>query len=72
MRKTHKTTDKEGTSELDHIGSVEEGLFTSRLPSNCQVPICGQPAYKKDLDGKVWCEEHKERGRFANKETKKK
>ncbi len=50
--------------ESEKEGTLESSLFTSRFPSNCQVPICGQPAYNKDLDGRIWCEEHKNRGRF--------
>ncbi len=65
--KSQNTTNKQKEKDLDSIGNLEEKLFDSKLPRNCQVPTCGQPAYKKDLDRKYWCEEHKDRGKFVKK-----
>jgi len=52
------------SKNIERDGSLEAVLFDSKFPRNCEIPICGHPAYKRDLDRKAWCDEHKDRGRF--------
>ncbi len=59
-KKTPLINDK----DAEKLGTVESALFDSRMPMNCTVPICGQPAFRKDVDQRMWCEDHRDRGRW--------
>ena len=59
-KKTPLLNDK----DAEKLGTVESAMFDSKMPMNCTVPICGQPAFRKDLDMRMWCEDHRDRGRW--------
>ncbi|QQR80256.1 MAG: hypothetical protein IPJ69_13220 [Deltaproteobacteria bacterium] len=59
-KKTPLVNDK----DAEKLGTVESALFDSKMPMNCTVPICGQPAFRKDVDQRMWCEDHRDRGRW--------